>query len=101
MLTAYDNYNGIACRLYRTPTEIERDISLISGKIKDTNEKINVRHMLLEILSGSDIDEPEKTVAVLEDLVAQTKDSLSDLKMLNEALVDLKTELRETGEALR
>lgn len=101
MLIAYDNYNGTPTRLYRTPAEIKRDISKITERIKATNEKINVRHLLLEMLSDLREDDPQKSVKLLEELVAEAQDSLIEFNYLREALSDLECELRETRCVLR
>ena len=97
MLITYDNYNGVPYRLYRSPTEIKSDIFTISEKIKITNERMNVRHMLLELLTGDEEQKPEDTVVLLEEIVAQAQDSLLELKSLEESLLDLECELKETG----
>ena len=97
MLISYDNYNGTPYRLYRSPSEIKGDICTISEKIKRTNERMNVRHMLLELLTGDEERKPEETVLLLEEIVAQAQDSLLELKCLNESLLDLECELKETG----
>ena len=100
MLTPFDTYNGMPIRLYRSPVEIKQDISAIAKRIKATNERFNVRHMLLEVLTDSERTEPEETVELLEEVLSEARESLFELSHLKEALSDLEAELRDTRCAL-
>ncbi len=94
---------GEPARIYRTTTEIRRDMERISNKIKEANERLSLRSILLDLVDATrDEGEdpaywiPELTAALGEARVAY--DSLCELKDELSALYD---EMRETRWAIR
>ena len=91
------NYcEGIPARLYRSPCEIRRDMSEISKQIKEIDQMLSVRNILVEVLAEWAEGEPEKWIPELEELIKEASDSLEYMKRLKCALTDLAEELEET-----
>ena len=94
---------GIPARIYRTTTEIRRDMERITDKIKEANDRLCLRSMLLDLVDATrDEGEdpaywiPELTAALNEARVAY--DTLCELK---DELSCLYEEMRETRWAIR
>ena len=97
MFKSYDMQNGLPPRLYRTPGEIKRDIVEISDKIEETNEMLNIRSLITEILLSERRDSPDKLIPELETVIYEAREALSRLRELNEELSLLEEELGEAG----
>ena len=96
MLTHTDRLEGIPARLYRAPEEIRRDIRKITEKIKETDEQLSVRSILLEMLGECTIGDPKKWIPELRETVEEAERSLAALTRLRKSLDYLECELEET-----
>ena len=88
-----DEYEGMPPRLYRTPGEIRRDISLISEKIRDTESMLSVHNILLEMIPTWAEESPERWIPELMETVAEAEEALDNLKLMKQALEELSLEL--------
>lgn len=95
MHRGYDTVNGLPPRIYRTPGEIRWDISKISEKIEATNDMLNIRALLVDLLVSDRADSPETLIPDLEDAIEEAKCALDGLKRLGEELLSLEEELEE------
>lgn len=89
-------YEGIPARLYRSPCEIRRDMLKISKQIKEADEMLSIHNILMEMLSECAVGEPERWIPELEEIVAEARNSLDNMKRFNLALSELSCELEET-----
>jgi len=96
MLVRENTYEGIPCRLYRSPREISADIAELKAKIKDINETLSVHNLLMEVMSEWADKEPEKWIGELEELLCEAKDSLEELAELKSSLDELKEEMEDS-----
>lgn len=87
---------GMPARLYRSPCEIRRDMTIISKQIKEADEMLSVRNILVEMLSECARGDPERWIPELEELVADARASLDSLTRLKSALSLLSDELEES-----
>ena len=88
--------SGVPTRIYRSLGEIRRDINRIKEGIVVTNDQLNIRSLLLEVLSGAEYSSPELLIPELYEAIAEAKDALSVLTGLKEELSTLEEELEET-----
>jgi hypothetical protein len=88
--------SGVPTRIYRTLGEIRRDINVIRERIESTDEQLNIRSLLLEVLSGAEYSTPELLIPELYEAIAEAKSALSSLTKLKEELLVLEEELEET-----
>ena len=95
MYKSYDMENGIGPTIYRSPCEVAEDVRYIKRKIKEVSATLNLRDMLLNILSGERLKEPELLISTLSDAIEEAKETLFELKELEQELHDLEDELRE------
>lgn len=95
MYIGYDMDNGLPPRIYRTPKEIRRDICMISNKVRETSEMLNIRSLITEIIMNERFDTPEKLLPELEATIEEAKEALSEMTLLSEELNMLEEELRE------
>ena len=86
---------GEPARLYRSPCDIRYDMDIISKKIRETSSMLNVRNILLEILSECGGKSTEGLISELELMIEEAKESLNELKGLHENLKDLAEELED------
>ena len=91
-----DEREGCAPKLYRSPGEIRRDIRTLLRKIKESEEMLSVRNILLEVMSEWSAAEPERWMDELEETLAEARESLEKLNELKEGLEELREELRES-----
>lgn len=90
-----DSYEGMPPRLYRTPSEIRRDMTLIADKIRDTESMLSVHNILIEMIPAWAEESPERWIPELMDTVAEAEEALDNLKLLKNALEELSLELSE------
>ena len=95
MLVSANTYEGRPVRLYRTPIEIRRDIDEISARIREADEMLSVRGILMELLSELAEGDPERWICELFEVVSEAKESLEKMKRLNRSLDELTEELHE------
>ena len=95
MYRTFDTVNGIPASIYRTPAEIKEDIRKISVSIKETSAMLNIRDLLVNILTSELASKPEKLIPELEDAIAEARWALDSLSKLKEELDSLEDELQE------
>ena len=97
MYKVYDASVGLPPTLYRTPSEVRRDISAIRNKINEINERMNLRTLLMDILSDErTVCEPEFWIPELTEALREAKEAHGSLGMLERELSELEEEMRET-----
>lgn len=80
---------------YRSPYEIRRDIGEINRRIKDTDEKINVRILLTELLSRCADGRADEYMPELQQAIREAEGVLSMLSELCHRLGHLKREMED------
>lgn len=93
MFFGANDYEGLPPRLYRSPSEIKSDIRKISRKIKEADEMLCIRHILMEMISECAEKEPERWIEELEETVLEARETLRELERLKGALEELEEEL--------
>ena len=100
MYRSYDDVNGMPPMIYRTPAQIKDDMREIKVKIDKVNSMLNIRELLLDMLteqSGSS----KEVVGDLINLLSEAREALSELSELEEELSTLEEELTEVQCILR
>ena len=95
MYRPFDTENGIPARIYRTPGEIREEMARIVEAINEVSHTLNIRELLMNILTSELKDDPEKLIPELEDTIGEAKEALSRMKELEEELGILREELCE------
>ncbi len=95
MIRPYDDNEGIPPRLYRRPSEIREDISRIRGEIKEIENMLTVKNLLMEIIT-EEARLPSRWVPELEEAAAYARDSLDKLTSFSQRLDELREELCDT-----
>ena len=95
MYSCMNPTEGMPPRLYRTPSEIHRDIISISSRIRENEEMLSVHNLLIEMIPTWAEQSPERWIPELEATVAEAGEALENLKKLQFALEELKIELEE------
>lgn len=88
--------SGLPTRIYRSLGEIRRDINVIKERIDYTDEQLNIRSLLLELLSGARYSNPEVLIPELYEAITEANEALESLLKLKEELLALEEELEET-----
>lgn len=101
MYTLSNTYEGSPPRLYRSTNEIRRDMLIISGRIKNTEEMLSVHNLLIEMIPSWAESDPEKWIVELRETVEEAEETLENLKRLKLALEELTLELEEVQCILR
>ena len=86
---------GTPPRLYRSTTEIHRDMLRISAVIAEQEEMLSVHNLLLEMIPTWAEQSPERWIPELEETVAEATDALANLRRLQSALEELRRELED------
>ena len=95
MYRGYDDEFGLGPRIYRSPDEIRNDIERVKYEIENINCGINIRELMLEMLSNEENLSPDNIISELESLVSAAEEALAELSNLNEELSLLEEELYE------
>ena len=95
MYRGYDYENGVRPTVYRSPNEVREDVKYIKERIKEATSSINLRQMLLDILSDERLCNSEKLMSALSDALGEAREAQNELRELEEELVLLEDELRE------
>ncbi|MBQ1260669.1 MAG: hypothetical protein IIX96_01490 [Clostridia bacterium] len=91
------NFNeGERAHNYRSLSQIRSDIRDVSEKIRDINEGLNVRHILMQTMSRSAEEDPKKWIPELAEIISGAEAGLEALKELHEVLDELNEELEYT-----
>lgn len=95
MYSYSSTYEGEPPRLYRTPSEIRRDMNCIAEKIKETESMLSAHNLLCEMIPAWAEESPERWIPELCDIVAEAEEAVENLKLLKLALEELSLELGE------
>lgn len=95
MYTCVNANEGIPPRLYRSPTEIRRDMAVISSRIRENEEMLSVHNLLIEMIPLWAEQSPERWLPELAATVAEAQEALDNLKRLQQVLEELAFELEE------
>ena len=101
MLGYTNNYEGIPTRLYRSTEEIREQMERVAEMVSEVHERLNVRNMLMWLITEYADAEPGRWIPELEDTLARAQEAVRDLEDLREALEALQTELSEARWAVR
>ena len=97
MFIRFDSSDGLPSAIYRRHEEILSDISRIKESISEVNERVNLRSLVLDMLSDERMeDDPEYFAAELEQAIREANEAKERLLLLEEELHELMIELRET-----
>ena len=96
-----DISEGRPPRLYRSVEEIRRDIGRIKSELTESDEMINVRNILSELISELESNEADKWQSSVERLIEDAQDAMIMLTKLKDKLDMLNCELEETRCAIR
>lgn len=100
MIMGCDPYEGEGVHIYRSLSEIRRDIESVSDMIADINDMLNIRDMLMQALNEEALSSPSEWLPEILELTEGAREGLRELELLNETLEELKEELAYTREAL-
>ena len=78
---------------YRSRADIKEDIRLISERIAEVNDALNVRELISDIFNEESSVDMIKRAESITELLKCAEEALCELKELNEMLDDLKAEL--------
>lgn len=95
MYSCMNSNEGMPPRLYRSPSEIHRDMIRISARIRENEEMLSVHNLLIEMIPTWAEQSPEEWLPELEATVAEALEALDKLKKLQFALETLAKELEE------
>ena len=96
MYMRYEPTRATPPRIYRSIGEIRKDMRDISNKIAKTDEMLNVRSLLLDMLASEYYSDPKVMIPDLYEAIAEANDALKGLHTLNNELEALREELNET-----
>ncbi len=101
MYRGYDNECGLPPRIYRSPSDVRRDINEVRSAIDKINSKLNIRGLLLEMITDEEKLSPKDVIPTLEAMLKEAEDALSrldelrcELALLEEELYEIKCEMR-------
>lgn len=89
MIELYD----VGARLYRTPSEIRRDIAQVRERMAVLRQQLDIRDMV--VASLQDLSDTASAVRVLERIVDEAREALTAMTRLEEELTLLREELYE------
>ena len=95
MYSCMNVYEGMPPRLYRTPSEIRRDMAAIAAKIRENEEMLSVHNLLIEMIPSWAEQSPEKWIPELLETLSDADEALENLKRLKTALEELSLELED------
>lgn len=93
-------YEGDGGHIYRSVSEIRDDIRRVRELIEEINLSLNIRDMLMRMLSDAASDEPSEWLPELCELAEGAKEGLFELSRLDKTLDELRDELSYTKAAL-
>ena len=82
--------------IYRDPLRIRLDIERIKREIETTSEAVNIRGLLLEMLTDKRRGEPEKLIPELYFVIEEAEAALVSMNKLKEELLELEEELKRS-----
>lgn len=78
---------------YRSRARIKEDIRLITERISEVNEALNVRELISDIFNEETPNDMIKKAQSITELLKYAEEALAELRELNEMLDELKAEL--------
>ena len=90
-----NDYAGEPSMLYRSPAEIKADIRDISIRIKETESLLNIRSLLMDMLTAAESEAPGEWIPEIEEVVNEASATLDELYKLKDSLDELFCEWRE------
>lgn len=100
MLMSADLYEGEGAHIYRSIPSIRVDIDEVTRQIEEINDSLNIRNIVMELISDSLLDEPKEWIPELAMLIRESEAGLRRLTELKDTLGVLKEELEYTKCAL-
>lgn len=97
MLVYGNTGEGYPARLYRDAGEVRADIANIYARIRDIEEMLTVRGLVMDMVSEWSLKDPKKWIRELEESIEEAREALDSLNRLYEALEELQDELAEIG----
>lgn len=80
-------------RLYRSPTDIRRDVEAVRESMAELARKLDIRDMV--VASLADVGDTASAVRILETIVDEAREAQTSMEELREQLSRLYDELRE------
>ena len=87
---------GFEGRIYRSPSEIKRDIEEVAERISEINEMLNIRSLISDVISEQSDTEPKRSAEAVSELVEFADEALYEMRELSELLSELREELMDT-----
>lgn len=100
MIMGSDFFEGEGVHIYRSLSEIRRDIDEVSSMIAEINSMLNIRDMLMRLISEEASAAPSEWLPELLELSDGAREGLSELRELEKTLDALKEEMLYTRRAL-
>lgn len=100
MYIRMNEYEGEGGHIYRSLTEIKEEISEVRAAIAEINSMLNIRDMLMRLLSDAAEENPAEWLPELLELSLGAKEGLAQLSELELTLEELREELSYTREAM-
>ena len=100
MYIRMNEYEGEGGHIYRSLSEIKEEICDVKAAIAEINFKLNIRDMLMRMLSDAAEENPAEWLPELLELSLGAKEGLAQLSELELTLEELREELSYTREAM-
>lgn len=100
MYIRMNEYEGEGGHIYRSLSEIKEEICDVKAAIAEINFKLNIRDMLMRMLSDAAEENPAEWLPELLELADGAREGLAQLSELELTLRELREELSYTREAL-
>ena len=100
MYVRMNAYEGEGGHIYRSPSEIRADIRAVRESISEINSMLNIRSMLMQMLSDAIEENPTDWLPEVCELLDGAREGLEQLRELEENLSELRCELEYTRAAL-
>ena len=100
MRQIYDKDSGLPLAMYRDPEDIKEDIRVISERITEINDMLNVRELLSGIFDEDKVKSVSKRAEDIVELLQYASEALEELRSLSAVLDELKLELIDSMNAL-
>ena len=100
MYVRMNEYEGEGGHIYRSLSEIREEISEVRAEIAEINSMLNIRDMLMHLLSDAAEENPAEWMPELCEIVDGAREGLLQLFELELTLSELREELSYTKAAL-
>lgn len=95
MLRFRDIGSGEGVRVYRSAEEIRLDIERVSRGVNEIYSMLNIRNLLVEMLTEYSEELPERWIGALEEVLSEAEALLERARRLEQTLSELSRELDE------